>query len=129
MRPAKTIALAMLGLALLWSAPSVGDSDGWYKWQVEERGATLYVFKKDDKPSRIRIFTADCRPWGNQMRGVSGEVTDMGTMSLDDSVAMLLDIAKSNELGLDVREDAMFWLAQSNSDEAYAYINQVLFDS
>ncbi|RZV35602.1 MAG: hypothetical protein EX272_10235 [Chromatiales bacterium] len=129
MRAAKTIALALLGLALLWSTPSIGDADGWYKWQVDERSATLYILKKDDKPNRIRVFTEECQPWGNTARGVSGEVTDMGTMSLEDSVTMLLDIAKSDDLGMDVREDALFWLAQSNSDDAYAYINQILFES
>ena len=128
MRPARTVALALLGLALLWSTPSIGDSDGWYKWQVDERAATLFILKKDDKPRRIRIFSADCQPWGNKARGISGEVTDMGTMSLEESVIMLLDIAKSDDLGMEVREDALFWLAQSDSDDAYVYIDQILFD-
>ena len=129
MRPARTLAVALLGLALFWSGPSAGASDGWYKWQVDESATTLYVFRKDDKPSRIRIVTPDCRPWDNGRHVVSGNVTDMGTMSLDDSVTMLLDIAKSDDLGMDVREEALFWLAQSNSDAAYVYINELLFDS
>lgn len=129
MRPAKTVALALLGLALLWSAPSLGDSDGWYKWQVEGATAELYVLKKDDQPVRIRMFNPDCQSWGHKAQGISGEITDMGTLSLDDSVTMLLDIARSNDLDMDVREDALFWLAQSNSDAAYVYINQLLFDS
>ncbi|MDH3615763.1 MAG: hypothetical protein OEQ90_04750 [Gammaproteobacteria bacterium] len=129
MRPAKTVALALLGLALLWSAPSLGDSDGWYKWQVEDATSELYVLKKDDQPVSIRMFNPDCQTWGHKGQGISGEITDMGTLSLDDSVTMLLDIARSSELDKDVREDALFWLAQSNSDAAYVYINQLLFDS
>ena len=129
MRPAKSVTLVLLGLALLWSAPSVAESDGWYKWQVEDDTTTLYVLKKNDHPRRIRMFSPDCRPWDSNLHGISGEITDMGTLSLEDSVTMLLDIAKSNDLDMDVREDALFWLAQSNSDLAYAYINQLLFDS
>jgi len=128
MRPAIAAKLVLLGLALLWSTPSVGDSDGWYKWQVSENAATLYILKKDDRPSRIRVVSTDCRPWSDSVHGVSGDVTDMGTISLDDSVTMLLDIARSDDLGMNVREDALFWLAQSNSDEAYLYINEILFD-
>ncbi len=128
MRPAKTLALALLGLALLWSAPSAGESDGWYKWQVEEREATLFVLKKDNRPERIHFRQSDCQFWSSGRQPIGDDVTDMGSLSLEDSVTMLLDIAKSDDLDMRVREQAMHWLAQSDSDAAYAYINAVLFD-
>lgn len=169
MRPARTIAMTMLGLALLWSAPassapSLGDSDGWYKWEVDssvmtgssccyrlagkETGrttctldgrhsivvsnslcgdssglTTFYVRKENGKPTRIRAFDSNCEVAATE------SITDLGSLSPDESVIMLLDIVKKKNFGMDVREDALFWLAQSNSDTAFEYFDQLLSDS
>lgn len=131
MRSCRTAALALLGLALLWgapasSAPSIGAADGWYKWQVDGATTTLFLRQENGKPASILIFSPDCR-WSSN--GISGEVTDMGVLSLDDSVAMLLDIVSEKDLDMDVREEALFGLAQSDSDTAFAYLDQLLFDN
>ena len=42
---------------------------------------------------------------------------------------MLLDIVKNKSFGMDVREDALIWLAQSNSDIAFEYFDQLLSDT
>ena len=133
MRACKTAALALLGLALLWSAPassapSIGSADGWYKWQVEGATTTLFLHQEKGKPTHIRLFSPDCRVtvFGGKS-GIKGEVVDMGLMSVDDSVAMLLDIVNEKDLDLDVREEALFGLAQSDSDTAYEYFDQLLF--
>jgi hypothetical protein len=42
---------------------------------------------------------------------------------------MLLDIASKEDLDMDVREEALFGLAQSDSDTAFAYLNRLLFDN
>ena len=136
MRPARTIAMTMLGLALLWSAPassapSLGDSDGWYKWEVGSSSpcctssgvTTFYVRKENGKPTRIRAFDSNCEVAATE------SITDLGTLSPDESVIMLLDIVKKKNFGMDVREDALFWLAQSNSDIAFEYFDQLLSDT
>jgi len=135
MRPAKTIALAMLGLALLWSAPassapSLGDADGWYKWEVAGISTcgscsgvmTLYVRKENGKPTRIRASGSNC------LEPVTDSATDLGPLSQDESVALLLDIVTNQSFEIGVREDALIWLAQSNSDTAFEYFDQLLSD-
>ena len=136
MRPARTIALAMLWLALLWSAPassapSLGDSDGWYKWEVVGKSpcgtgsgtTTFYLRKENGKPTRIRASDSNCEV------PVTESVTDLGSLSQDESVVMLLDIVKNKNFDMDVREDALIWLAQSNSDIAFEYFDQLLSDT
>lgn len=165
MRSVITAALVMFGLALLStpvsSAPSAGDADGWYKWQVEggmtmgtsccfrragvaterttcnldkghgvvvsdspcagDSGTTaLYLRKVHGVPTRIRVFDSSCEV------SASEAITDMGSLSQDDSVVMLLDIVNTRELSMDVREEALFWLAQSNTDSAFAYFDELL---
>jgi len=133
MRRARSIALAMLGIALLWSAPassanSPGDADGWYKWQVEGSTMSLYLHQENGEPTRIRMFSPDCRLSVNISHyPIKGEIVDLGVLSVDDSVAMLLDIVKEKDLDVRVREDAMFGLAQSDSDTAFEYFDQLLF--
>lgn len=132
MRTFKFNALAVLGLALLWSAPansapSIDTSDGWYKWQVEGAATTLFLYQENNKPTHIRIISPDCRITWHGRKRINGEITDMGTLSLDDSVAMLLDIVREKDLGKDVREEALFGLAQSDSDTAFEYFDQILF--
>lgn len=169
MRPAKSFALALLALALSWSAPtssapSIGDANGWYKWQVEggmtmgssccyhlagqatqrttcnlDGGhsvviskspcgdssgiTTFYVHKENGKPTRIRAFDSNCDV------SASESITDLGSLSQEDSVVMLLGIVKRKNFDMDVREDALFWLAQSNSDSAFEYFDQLLSDT
>jgi len=136
MRAAKIIAITMLGLALLWSAPAIsaeglGDSDGWYKWEVTGEFTcgpcsgvtTFYVRKEDGKPTRIRASNSNCG------KPVTESATDLGTLSRDESVAIFLDIVKNSSFDMDVREDALIWLAQSNSDIAFEYFDQLLFDT
>ena len=128
----RTVALTVLGLALLWSAPASSDlssltADGWYKWQLEGMETTFFLKQENGRPAKLRYFSSDCRiSWGGA-RTISGEVIDMGALSLDDSVTMLLDIAKEEDLNKDVRQAALFGLAQSDSDTAYAYFDQILF--
>ena len=132
MHAGKTAALALLGLALLWSAPasstlSIAATDGWYRWQVDGTAMTLFLYQENSKPVHIRILTPDCRVTWHGRKRIGKEVVDMGTLSLDDSVALLLDIARGKEHGMDVREEALFGLAQSGSDTAFEYFDQLIF--
>ena len=132
MRPARTVAITLLGLALLWiapasSAPAIGTADGWYQWQVDGAARTFFLHQEKGKPTRIRFTSPDCRiSWGSN-NGVSGKVIDIGSLSLDESVTMLLEIATEKSLRRSVRKEALLGLAQSDSDKAYAYFDEVLF--
>lgn len=141
----KIAALLVLAFALLWSAPassapSIGAADGWYKWQVEGGASggssccfrlagknsgvtTFYVRQENGKPTRIRAFDSNCDA------PTSEEITDMGALTQDDSVTLLLGIVNGKQHDMDVREDALFWLAQSNSDKAFEYFDHLLSDS
>lgn len=169
MRAATVTALAVLGLGLLlstasFSAPSTGDADGWYKWQVEggmtmgrsccfrlEGSATkrticdldaghgivvndspcegsagttaFYLRKQDGVPTSIRIFDSSCEVSANEA------ITNMGRLTRDDSVDMLVEIVNTRALSMDVREEALFWLAQSNTDSAFAYFDKLLSEN
>jgi len=74
-------------------------------------------------PVRIRVFDANCEV------SSSAPITDMGSLSPNESVTMLLDIVNERKLGMDVREEALLWLAQSNTDSAFAYFDELLSDS
>lgn len=161
MRPARSVALALLVLSLLFSLPALGtppegDADGWYKWLVDgdlttgssccyqqacdldgghrivmsshpcgpsSGPSTLYVRRENGQPTQIRVFDSNCDVSENE------SVTDMGRLSKDESVIMLLEIVKGRDIGMEVREDALFWLAQSNSDTAFEYLDRLLSDS
>lgn len=85
--------------------------------------STYYVRKEGGMPVRIRVYDANCEV------SSSAPITDMGSLSPDESVTMLLDIVNERKLGMDVREEALFWLAQSNTDSAFAYFDELLSDS
>ena len=81
---------------------------------------TFYVRSKKGKPAIVRAFDSNCP--------VSTEeaVTDLGPVSLARSDAMLLEIVRTTSLGMDVREDALFWLVQTGSDATFEYLDQLL---
>ena len=85
--------------------------------------STYYMRKEGGVPVRIRVYDANCEV------SSSAPITNMGSLSPDESVAMLLDIVNERKLGMDVREEALFWLAQSNTDSAFAYFDELLSDS
>lgn len=150
MRLGKLVSLAILAAALLCGpTPADGASfdkgDGWYKWSIdsvsrqtcnldsrhrtiisnsdcsENSGKlTFYVNTKRGKPAVVRAFDSNCP--------VSTEeaVTDLGSVSLATSDAMLLEIIQATDLDKDVREDALFWLVQAGSDATFEYLDQLL---
>ena len=84
--------------------------------------STYYLRKEGGVPVRIRVYDANCEV------SSTAPITDMGSLSPDESVAMLLDIVNERKLDMDVREEALFWLAQSNTDSAFAYFDEILTD-
>ena len=141
MRPAKVISLALLVLltiALLGS-PSVANAstfdqaDGWFKWRVDSSvnmggsccgnlsgELAIYVRSKNGGPVRIRAFNANCD------EGPKEQVTDLGALSMEESDALLLEIVHANDINMKVREEALFWLVLTGSDETFEYVDQLL---
>ena len=81
----------------------------------------LYVKKLQDKTTRIAVSDHNC--------GIPRRVqaTDLGEISTDDAVSMLLEIVMNDELGQEVREQALFGLAQSGSDRAFDTLDRPIF--
>ncbi len=100
------------------------SADGWFKWQIidgESAGMLLYVRKQQDQTVRVAVSGHNC--------GVPRRVqaTDLGDISTDDAVSMLLEIVMNDDLDQDVREQAMFGLAQSGSDRAFDTLDRLIF--
>jgi len=128
--------------------------DGWHVWQVQgsEDGdqISVYVRMKAGKVTKIRALTSDCP------ETTITPVNDLGVVSNDASVAWLLQqmdagarisesalaaisahagkeaftalttLVEDRESSRDLREQALFWLAQSNTDEAFSYFDRLL---
>lgn len=136
MRALKALFLALLVLALLASpttASTFDEADGWYKWRVDSSmnmGSSccgnpsgelaIYVRSKNGGPVRIRAYSANCD------KGPEEDVTDLGALSLAQSDALLLEIVQARNVDMDVREDALFWLVHTGSDETFEYVDQLL---
>ena len=118
-------------LLVMWMPVSAqtgepASTDGWYKWQIidgDGAGMMLYVQKREDKTVRIAVSGHNC--------GIPRRVqaTDLGEISTDDAVSMLLDVVMNDDLDQDVREQALFGLAQSGSDRAFDTLDRLIFGS
>lgn len=112
-------------------------------------GLQLYVRKEAARITEIRALSASC-----PVTAAAG-ITDIGPVTRDASIDWLSDVVGPDEdlsdnailaismhagggietligfvenrsLDMDVRESALFWLAHSNTDEAYTYIDNLL---
>lgn len=131
MRAARTATVALLIAALAWCPSASGTeipkgADGWYMWQVEGFSDTgeatrIYLYTENGEPTRLRVANPNCAP------SVVESARDLGTLSEDAGVALLRNIAASRALSMDLRENALFWLAHSDSDAAFDYLDQLIF--
>ncbi len=141
------------GGAAEFAAPT---DDGWHAWQVQgsEDGdqVSVNVRIKAGKVTKIRALTSDCPVT------TSTPVNDMGVVSNGASVAWLLQqvdagarisesalaaisahagdeaftalttLVEDRDSSRNLREQALFWLAQSNTAEAFSYFDRLLSD-
>ena len=139
------------GGAAEFAAPT---DDGWHVWQVQgsedSDQVSVYVRMKAGKVTKIRALTSDCPVT------TSTPVNDMGVVSNGASVAWLLQqvdagarisesalaaisahagdeaftalttLVEDRDSSRNLREQALFWLAQSNTDEAFNYFDRLL---
>ena len=126
------------------------DGDGWFAWQIaEDEELELYARIESGRPREIRIPRWDC---GRQDPPAA---ESLGTVSAAESVAwlsrfidprsdisnevmaaisahpggvgtrVLQDVVKSDRNRKN-REEAVFWLAQSDDDAAFAFLDALL---
>lgn len=127
-----------------WRVASAGEYD-------EEQ---FYVLIKSGKPKEIEIVGHWCNRWSRSDKRWP-EATDFGRLDTDSSidwlqqyigersdlssdalaaismhegpraVQVLIDIVESRA-HMEVREEAVFWMAQSDSEEAFDYLDRLL---
>ena len=135
------------------AGPLQNLDDGWHRWQVPSvvpgKYETIYVQSKSGQITRIDMLNR----WCNSRE--LGNAIDHGTLSADASIdwlqqyidsrsalrsdalaaisrhagtralQILIDIVESSADN-DLREEAVFWMAMSESDEAFNYIDRLL---
>jgi len=146
---------AMLFAACVTSESHSSDllrmtSDGWYMWQVEGNDdLEIHALIESGQPKEFVLPGFHCgrrtlpdsadlgvigaeesiawlRRYITPASGVSSEVmAAIAAHSSDIAVGVLADVVKSGG-DRQVREEALFWLAQSDSDAAYDVIDRLL---
>ena len=109
----------------------------------------IYVLTSDGEPEKIRALSSQCRVTSKS------EIADLGFFETDDSVkwlqqhidsysdtssdamaaisthdgerpiSILMDVVRGNS-SIENRKDALFWLAMSDSDTAYEFLDRLL---
>ena len=80
----------------------------------------IYVRLDDGKPKDIRVLSSNCPV------STESEVADHGLISAGESLAWFRSIIEDQRLDIDIREEALFGLVQSESDAAFDYIDSLL---
>jgi hypothetical protein len=127
--------------------------DGWHRWQVPSVGhpedETIYVLIKSGKATEIEIRGHWCNghshknaidhgvlsvdesiDWLQQYLGTRSDLSSDALAAIsrhagDRSLKILIDIVES-DAHKDIREEAVFWMAMSESEEAFDYIDRLL---
>ncbi len=88
---------------------------------VSEAGVVqIYARFKNGKPVDIRALSSNCPV------SAKTEITDHGLISIDENVAWFRSVIENRQLDMDVREEALFALVQSESDAAFNYLDTLL---
>lgn len=80
----------------------------------------IYVHVEKGLPGNIRVLSSNCQV------SAASAIADHGLVSVVENVAWFKSIIENEQLDIDVREEALFSLVQSESDAAYAYIDGLL---
>ena len=83
---------------------------------------TLQVYVRINKgePEDIYVLSSNCPV------SMESEVSDHGLVSVADNIDWFRSIIENNQLSIDIREEALFGLVQSESDAAFDYIDSLL---
>ena len=140
------------GGAAEFAAPS---DDGWYVWQVESSSSRrdlddIFVQMKDGVVRKIEIHTSNCYErtrspitelgivpnsasvaWlktllDSDTRVSEGAIAAISMHAGDEAFTILTDLLKNRSRGKRTREQALFWMAHSDSDRAFEYLDTLL---
>jgi len=143
---------ACIGSESLSAAFEVPANEGWHSWQIEDAASEdlkFYVLVRSGKPARFHVRNSRC-----DQRALP-DATDLGFVTADESIAwlqryiqprselssgaiMLISLHPGNrpveilasvltsKADRKIREEALFWLAQSDSEEAFDVLDRLL---
>jgi hypothetical protein len=80
----------------------------------------IYVRLADGVPKDIRVLSSNCPA------STESELMDHGLVSAGESLAWFQSIVEDQRLDMDIREEALFGLVQSESNAAFDYIDSLL---
>jgi len=80
----------------------------------------IYVRLDDGVPKDIRVLSSNCPV------STESEVANHGLVSAGESLDWFRSIIEDKQLDMDVREEALFGLVQSESDAAFDYLDRLL---
>lgn len=80
----------------------------------------MYVKFDGGKPAGIRVLSSNC-PVSSEL-----EVSDHGLVSADENLDWFRDVIENKRLDMDIREEALFGLVQSETDAAFDYLDSLL---
>jgi hypothetical protein len=130
------------------------SQDGWYRWRVpsvqqNNEEETIYVLVSSGKPQEIEIsghwcngrkhepaidlglLTTDASiDWLQQYLGTRSDLSEDALAAIsrhagDRALRVLIDIVES-DTDQDTRQEAIFWMAESESDAAFDYLDRLL---
>ena len=88
---------------------------------VSEAGVVqIFARFRNGEPVVIRALSSSCPV------SAKTEITDHGLISIAENVAWFRSVIENRQLAMDVREDALFVLVQSESDAAFDYLDTLL---
>ncbi len=152
MQVLKALFLMLLIGTLAWNQPSSAEilpanANGWHTWQVDEGAlrqagcnldgrnisfandsdcasepgvVQIYARMKNGVPVNIRVLSSACPV------STKGTITDHGLVSVAENIYWFRRVIENPRLGMDVREEALFSLVQSESDAVFEYFDALL---
>jgi len=120
MRALLIIAVALWGGGAFAELP--GDSaTGWHSWRIDNNVETfVYVRLEDGVPTQIRTHTGDC------MRPPKSKIEDHGAVTANENFLWFKHFVEMADLSNNMRDAALFGVAQSDSDQAYDYLERLI---
>ena len=115
----------------------------------DDAGLQLYVHREAGQITEIRALSASCPvtatsgireidpvtgsesiAWLSSNVGRDEDLSDDAILAISmhagGGIDALIDLVENRSLDMDLRESALFWLAHTDTDEAYAYIDRLL---
>jgi len=80
----------------------------------------IYVRLDNGEPKDIRVLSSNCPA------STKSEVRNHGLVSADESLDWFRSIIEDQQLDMDIREEALFGLVQSESTAAFDYLDRLL---